>query len=79
MKNFSGKKNSTIYTAVIILAVIAMVVVFFTVDRKSTNSIDTKVAPPQDAAVAVNSILMPQAASHSETLISLHDEQRIWL
>lgn len=79
MKNFSGKKNSVIYTAAIILAVIAILVVFFSVANKSGSTVEAKAIPPQDAAVAVSPILLPQAAPHSNITASLGNGWEVWL
>ena len=79
MKNFSRKKNSTLYVAVIILAVVAMLVVFYTVDRKSTNSLESKMGPPQDAAAALNSIPIPQGKPYSGLVADLGNGRRLWL
>ncbi len=81
MKPVSGKKNSLLYGAVIVIAVIVLLVVFFGADEKAESTLESNAAPSQDATVAVNSnsIPMPQALQQFKTQPSLGNKQRMWL
>lgn len=79
MNYFSGKRNSVVYKAWIVVAVMATTILLSGMGAKSRSPIEVMAASPRDAAVVVNLIPMPRASQHYSVFTRVNTNKKVWL
>lgn len=80
MNYFSGKRNSVVPKAWIVVAVMATTILLFGMGAKSKGPTEEiMAASPRNAAVVVNLIPMPRASQRYSVFTRVNTNKKVWL